>query len=162
MSSASGERGFAGAPVPPSLRLMADQATIDATLTRYYQAWTTNDPELYRTVWADDATFADPPSDSDPPPLGIEAIVAAMADVQSRATSIRYDERHRWHCGHSVAVHSLVNMALPGDALAEVPLVHVFRLAENGLIRKLEAFLDFSLIRMVRGERPEWMNGPAH
>ena len=141
---------------------MATQTTIDATLSRYYEAWTRNDPELYRTVWADDATFADPPSDDTPPPLGIEKIVAAMADVQSRAASISYREQYRWHCGHSVAIHTLVQMALPGDALAEVPLVHVFRMSDTGLISKLEAFLDFSLIRMVRGERPPWMDGPAH
>ncbi len=141
---------------------MADLATIDATLSRYYDAWTRNDPELYRTVWAEDATFADPPSDATPPPLGIENIVAAMADVQSRADSIAYEEQYRWHCGHSVAVHSLVQFSLPGDALAEVPLVHVFRMDDEGLIRKLEAFLDFTLIRMVRGQRPAWMNGPAH
>lgn len=141
---------------------MADQATIDATLARYYEAWTRNDPDLYRTVWADDATFADPPSDDTPPPLGIDNIVAAMAGVQARATSITYHEQYRWHCGHSVAVHSLVHFALPGDALAEVPLVHVFRMDDAGLIRRLEAFLDFTLIRMLRGERPAWMNGPAH
>jgi hypothetical protein len=141
---------------------MADPDTIDATLSRYYEAWTRNDPDLYRTVWADGATFADPPSDDDPPPLGTDAIVAAMSGVQDRATSITYHEQYRWRCGHSVAVHSLVHMAFPDDSLAEVPLVHVFRLDQAGLIQKLEAFLDFSLIRMVRGERPEWMNGPAH
>lgn len=141
---------------------MADQVTIDATLDRYYAAWTVNDPDLYRTVWADDATFADPPSDETPPPLGTDAIVEAMAGVQTRATSITYHERHRWHCGHSVAVHTLVHFALPGDALAEVPLVHVFRMNDAGLIAKLEAFLDFTLIRMLRGDRPAWMDGPAH
>lgn len=141
---------------------MADQATIDATLSRYYAAWTQNDPALYRTVWSEDATFADPPSDLTPAPLGIDNIVAAMAEVQSRAQSITYHEQYRWHCGHSVAVHSLVHMALDGDALAEVPLVHVFRMNDAGLIAKLEAFLDFALIRMLRGDRPAWMNGPAH
>jgi hypothetical protein len=141
---------------------MADRATIDETLSRYYRAWRTNDPDLYRTVWTGDAAFADPPSDVEPPPLGIDAIVAAMADVQSRAESIDYVEQFRWHCGHSIAVHSLVQMTLAGDAVAEVPLVHVFRMSDDGLIRKLEAFLDFELIRMVRGDRPEWMNGPAH
>ncbi len=137
---------------------MADRAMIDATLTRYYEAWTQNDPALYRTVWSDDATFADPPSDVAPPPLGIDNIVAAMADVQARATSIRYQEQYRWHCGHSVAVHSLVHMSLADDALAEVPLVHVFRMNDAGHIQKLEAFLDLSLVRMVRGERPAWMD----
>ncbi len=33
---------------------------------------------------------------------------------------------------------------------------------EAGLIQKLEAFLDFALIRMLQGDRPDWMNGPAH
>ena len=145
-----------------ALLSMADRAMIDATLDRYYEAWRRNDPELYRTVWADDATFADPPSDTDPPPLGTDSIVAAMADVQGRATSISYEQHYRWHCGHSVAVHSTVNMSLPGDALAAVPLVHIFRMADDGRIRKLEAFLDFALIQMVRGDRPVWMNGPAH
>ncbi len=139
---------------------MADRATIDATLSRYYHAWTGNDPELYRTVWSERATFADPPSDDTPPPLGIENIVAAMAQVQARAASITYHEQYRWHCGHSVAVHSLVHMAFADEALAEVPLVHVFRMNDQGLIDKLEAFLDFAVVRMLQGERPAWMAGP--
>ena len=135
---------------------MATRAQIDATLERYYDAWTRNDPEQYATVWTEDATFADPPGDDEGPPVGIENIVAAMADVQSRAESISYWRAYTWHCGHSVAVHSVVTMQLP-EGVAQVPLVHVFRFAEDARIRRLEAFLDFDLITMSEGQRPAWM-----
>ena len=35
--------------------------------------------------------------------------------------------------------------------------VDIFRFDDDGLIRRLEAFLDFDQIEMVEGERPEWM-----
>jgi hypothetical protein len=135
---------------------MADRATIDATLDRYYRAWTDRDHDLYRTVWADDAAFADPPTDGEVPPTGFAQILAGMEEVWSRAESITYDRHRAWHCGHSVAVHSTVQMTLT-DALAHVPLVHVFRFDDAGLVRRLEAFLDFDQVEMVSGERPEWM-----
>ncbi|MGI9615241.1 MAG: nuclear transport factor 2 family protein [Acidimicrobiales bacterium] len=135
---------------------MADRATIDATLERYYEAWATRDHELYRTVWAADAAFADPPTDGEVPPTGFDEILAGMEEVWSRADSITYDRHRSWHCGHSVAVHSTVIMVLP-DAVAHVPLVHVFRFDDAGLVRRLEAFLDFDQVEMVAGERPEWM-----
>ena len=136
---------------------MADRAIIDATLERYYQAWAARDHDLYRTVWADDAMFADPPTDGEIPPTGFEQILAGMEEVWSRAQSIRY-ERHRvWHCGHSVAVYNTVVMEL-ADAVAHVPLIHVFRFDDRGLIRRLEACLDFEQVEMVEGTRPEWMS----
>ena len=110
---------------------MADRSTIEATLERYYQAWTNNDAALYGTVWGDGATFADPPSDVDPPPLGFEQILAGFRDVQSRATGISYERQYTWHCGHSVAVHSIVTMRL-ASGVAKVPLVHTFRFDEIG------------------------------
>ena len=142
---------------------MATPEQIETTLAAYYEAWSDNDPALYRTVWAQDAIFADPPTDDELPPLGADQIVAAMADVQSRASSIRYERHRTWRCGHSLAVHSTVTMGLPGSggepevAVAEVPIIHVFRFNEDGLIRRLEAFLDFDQVTMVRGERPGWM-----
>ena len=135
---------------------MADQAVIDATLDRYYDAWTARDHELYRTVWADDAAFADPPTDGEVPPTGFDQILAGMEAVWSRVDAITYDRHRAWHCGHSVAVHSTVIMQLP-SALAHVPLIHVFRFDDAGLIRRLEAFLDFDQVEMVEGERPPWM-----
>ena len=135
---------------------MADRSTIVGTLDRYYQAWTDRDHELYRTVWAEGAAFADPPTDGEVPPTGFDEIVAGMEEVWSRATSITYDRHRTWHCGHSVAVHSTVEMTLT-DAVAHVPLIHVFRLDDDGLIRRLEAFLDFDQVEMVAGERPPWM-----
>jgi ketosteroid isomerase-like protein len=135
---------------------MADRTTIDATLSRYYRAWEQRDHELYRTVWADDAAFADPPTDGEVPPTGFEQILAGMEDVWSKAQSITYDRHRAWHCGHSVAVHSTVVMRLV-DAVAQVPLIHVFRFTDDGLIRRLEAFLDFDQVEMAEGERPDWM-----
>ena len=135
---------------------MANRATIDATLDRYYQAWEARDHELYRTVWAEGAAFADPPTDGEVAPTGFDQIVAGMEEVWSRAESIVYDRHRTWHCGHSVAVHSTVVMTLT-DALAHVPLVHVFRFDDAGLVRRLEAFLDFNQVEMVEGARPEWM-----
>lgn len=135
---------------------MADRATIDATLDRYYQAWTERDHDLYRTVWADDPVFADPPTDGEVAPTGFEEILAGMEEVWSRARSITYNRHRAWHCGHSVAVHCTVAMTLD-DALAHVPLIHVFRFDEVGLIRRLEAFLDFDQVEMISGDRPEWM-----
>ncbi len=135
---------------------MADRATISATLERYYEAWETRDHELYRTVWAEDAAFADPPTDGEVPPTGFDRILAGMEEVWSRAESIVYDRHRMWHCGHSVAVHSTVVMTLAG-ARAHVPLIHVFRFADDGLIRRLEAFLDFDQVEMVEGDRPDWM-----
>lgn len=135
---------------------MADSATIDATLDRYYQAWTDRDHELYRTVWAEGAAFADPPTDGEVPPTGFEEILAGMEEVWSRAEAITYDRHRSWACGHSVAVYSTVVMSLT-DALAHVPLIHVFRFDDAGLIRRLEAFLDFDQVEMVSGERPDWM-----
>ncbi len=135
---------------------MADRATIDATLERYYEAWATRNHELYRTVWAEDAAFADPPTDGEVPPTGFDQILAGMEAVWSRAESIVYNRHRVWHCGHSVAVHSTVVMTLTA-AVAEVPLVHVFRFDDGGLVRRLEAFLDFDQVEMVSGDRPEWM-----
>ena len=135
---------------------MADRATIDATLERYYQAWANRDHELYRTVWAQDAAFADPPTDGEVPPTGFDQILAGMEEVWSRAESIVYDRHRIWHCGHSVAVHSTVIMTLTA-AVAHVPLIHVFRFDDDGLVRRLEAFLDFDQVEMVSGDRPEWM-----
>ncbi|MDH4148754.1 MAG: nuclear transport factor 2 family protein [Acidimicrobiia bacterium] len=134
---------------------MADRATIDATLERYYRAWTERDHELYRSVWAADASFADPPTDGEVPPTGFDEILAGMEQVWSRAEAIVYERHHSWHCGHSVAVHSTVRMTLPG-AVALVPLVHVFRFDGAGLVRRLEAFLDFELVEMESGDRPDW------
>ena len=139
---------------------MADRATIAATLDRYYEAWTKRDHYLYRTVWAPDAAFADPPTDGEVPPTGYDQILAGMEAVWSRAEAISYDRHRSWHCGHSVAVHSTVVMTL-ADALAHVPLVHVFRFDDAGLIRRLEAFLDFDQVEMVQGERPEWMTSQS-
>ncbi len=135
---------------------MADSAIIDATLDRYYQAWTDRDHELYRTVWAEGAAFADPPTDGAVPPTGFDEILAGMEEVWSRAESITYDRHRTWTCGHSVAVYSTVVMSLT-DALAHVPLIHVFRFDDAGLIRRLEAFLDFDQVEMVSGDRPDWM-----
>ncbi|MGH1491356.1 MAG: nuclear transport factor 2 family protein [Acidimicrobiales bacterium] len=135
---------------------MADRATIDATLERYYEAWATRDHELYRTVWAEDATFADPPTDGELSPTGFDQILAGMEAVWSRAESIVYDRHRTWHCGHSVAVHSTVTMTLTA-AVAEVPLIHIFRFDSDGLVRRLEAFLDFDQVEMVSGQRPDWM-----
>ena len=135
---------------------MADRATIDATLDRYYQAWTDRDHDLYRTVWAEDAAFADPPTDGEVPPTGFDAILAGMEGVWSRAESISYHRHRAWYCGHSVAVHSTVEMGL-ATAVAHVPLIHVFRFDDHGMIRRLEAFLDFDQVEMVAGERPDWM-----
>jgi len=135
---------------------MATNADIDATLERYYAAWTHDDPALYRTIWADGAVFADPPTDGELPATGVEEIVAAMAAVQARATAIHYDRRTTWYCGHSVAVHSLVTLTM-AEGTAEMPLLHVFRFADDGRIRRLEAFFDLSLVTMVAGERPAWM-----
>ena len=138
---------------------MAEQAVIDATLARYYRAWTDRDHELYRTVWADGASFADPPTDGELPPTGFDAILAGMEQVWSRVTGIRYDRHQVWHCGHSVAVHSTVMMTV-AEGVALVPLVHVFRFDDRGLIRRLEAFLDFELIEMASGTKPDWMIPP--
>ncbi|MCP3912175.1 MAG: nuclear transport factor 2 family protein [Actinomycetia bacterium] len=135
---------------------MADRAVISATLQHYYDAWETRDHELYRTVWAEGAAFADPPTDGEVPPTGFDQILAGMEEVWSRADSITYDRHRMWHCGHSVAVHSTVVMKIP-DALAHVPLIHVFRFDDEGLIRRLEAFLDFDQVEMVEGDRPDWM-----
>lgn len=135
---------------------MAEREVIDATLERYYEAWANRDHELYRAVWADDASFADPPTDGEVPPTGFDQILAGMEEVWSRAESIVYDRHRTWHCGHSVAVHSTVSMTL-SEALAHVPLIHVFRFDDDGLIRRLEAFLDFDQVEMVSGDRPEWM-----
>lgn len=135
---------------------MADRATIDDTLDRYYRAWADRDHDLYRTVWAEGAAFADPPTDDEVPPTGFDQILAGMEEVWSRAQSINYDRHRTWHCGHSVAVHSTVEMGLI-DGLAHVPLIHVFRFEDDGLIRRLEAFLDFDQVEMVNGERPDWM-----
>ncbi|MFT7599177.1 MAG: hypothetical protein ACI8TP_002106 [Acidimicrobiales bacterium] len=135
---------------------MADRSIIDATLDRYYEAWRQRDHEMYRTVWAEDAAFADPPTDGEVPPTGFDQILAGMEEVWSRAESINYDRHRTWHCGHSVAVHSTVVMGLPA-AVANEPLIHVFRFNEAGLIRRLEAFLDFAQVEMVNGERPDWM-----
>lgn len=139
---------------------MADRAVIDATLERYYGAWTNRDHELYRTVWAEDASFADPPTDGEVPPTGFDQILAGMEEVWSRAESIVYDRHRTWHCGHSVAVHSTVIMTL-SDAVAHVPLIHVFRFDDDGLIRRLEAFLDFEQVEMASGDRPDWMTPPT-
>jgi hypothetical protein len=136
---------------------MATRSEIDATLQRYYQAWSDRDHDLYRSIWTDDATFADPPTDDEVPPTGVEEIVAGMESVWSRARSISYDRRYTWHCGHSVAVHSVVTMHLADDTVAAVPLLHVFRFAADARIRRLEAFLDFQLIDMVDGDRPDWL-----
>lgn len=135
---------------------MADRATIDATLDHYYEAWAKRDHELYRTVWTEDAAFADPPTDGEVPPTGFDQILAGMEEVWSRAESIVYDRHRTWHCGHSVAVHSTVVMTLT-DAVAHVPLIHVFRFDDGGLVRRLEAFLDFDQVEMASGSRPEWM-----
>ncbi|MCP4221980.1 MAG: nuclear transport factor 2 family protein [Actinomycetia bacterium] len=135
---------------------MADSSTIDTTLDRYYQAWTDRDHELYRTVWAEGAVFADPPTDGEAPPTGFDQILAGMEEVWSRAESIIYERHRTWTCGHSVAVHSTVVMSFT-EALAHVPLIHVFRFDDAGLIRRLEAFLDFDQVEMVSGERPDWM-----
>ena len=62
-------------------------------------------------------------------------------------------------CGHSVAVHSTVMMTV-AEGVALVPLVHVFRFDDRGLIRRLEAFLDFELIEMASGTKPDWMIPP--
>ena len=134
---------------------MADRATIADTLERYYQAWGARDHDLYRTVWAEGAAFADPPTDGEVPPTGFDEILAGMEEVWSRAESISYERHRSWFCGHSVAVHSTVVMTLT-DALAHVPLIHVFRFDDDGLIRRLEAFLDFDQIEMVEGKRPSW------
>ncbi|MFN0026634.1 MAG: nuclear transport factor 2 family protein [Acidimicrobiales bacterium] len=138
---------------------MADRSVIDATLERYYRAWSIRDHELYRTVWAEGASFADPPTDSELPPTGFQQILAGMEQVWANARAINYERHHVWHCGHSVAVHSTVTMTLAGEpeAVASVPLVHVFRFDDAGLVRRLEAFLDFELIEMVRGDRPAWL-----
>lgn len=136
---------------------MADIAAIDDTLERYYRAWTDHDRELYRTVWADGATFADPPQDGVVPPTGFDEIVAGMDDVWSRATSITYDRHTVWHCESTVAVHLTVTMMAIDDARLEVPLIHVFRFDADGLANRLEAFLDLSLTRVVSGPRPEWL-----
>ncbi len=135
---------------------MADRQTISATLDRYYRAWTDRDHELYRTVWAEGAAFADPPTDGEVPPTGFDQILAGMEEVWSRAESITYDRHRTWFCGHSVAAHSTVSMGLT-DALARVPLIHVFRFDDAGLIRRLEAFLDFDQVEMASGQRPDWM-----
>ena len=135
---------------------MADQATIDATLERYYQAWSTRDHELYRTVWAEGASFADPPTDGELPPTGFDQILAGMEQVWSATLAIEYTRHHTWHCGHSIAVQSTVRMTFDA-AVAQVPLVHVFRFDDNGLVRRLEAFFDTNLIEMLEGERPAWL-----
>ena len=135
---------------------MADRPTIEATLDRYYTAWTNRDHDLYRTVWAQGASFADPPSDDELPPTGFEEILAGMEQVWSRALGISYKRQHSWHCGHSVAVQSTVTMTVEGG-VALVPLLHVFRFDSDGLIRRLEAFLDFDLIEMATGTRPAWL-----
>ncbi|GEM_PF-5103946 len=136
---------------------MTQRAAIDATIDRYYAAWTAHDRELYRTVWAEGATFADPPQDGVTPPTGFEEIAAGMDDVWSRATSITYDHHMMWHCGSVAAVHMTVTMATEGSTLA-VPLIHVFRFDSEALITRLEAFLDLSLASVVEGERPAWMD----
>ena len=134
---------------------------IDATVDRYYTSWTTQDRELYRTVWAEGATFADPPTDNETPPTGFAEILAAMDDVWSRATSIAYDRHTTWRCGSSTAVHVTVTMLTKpsgaGSGQLEVPLIHVFRFDQNALIKRLEAFLDLSLARVVNGDAPDWM-----
>ena len=137
---------------------MADQATIDATIERYYAAWTAHDHDLYRTVWGDDPTFADPPTDNEDPPRGFDAIAAAMDDVWSRATSITYDHHMVWHCGSSVAVHMTVTMITVEGATLQVPLIHVFRFSEAGLVDRLEAFLDLTLAKTVSGPAPGWLD----
>ncbi len=139
---------------------MANRTVIDETLDRYYAAWEARDHDTYRTVWAAGASFADPPTDGEVPPTGFDEILAGMEAVWSRALSITYDRHRTWHCGQSVAVHSTVVMTLT-DAVAHVPLIHVFRFDDDGLIRRLEAFLDFDQVEMVEGERPEWMSTPA-
>lgn len=135
---------------------VADRETIHATLDRYYLAWTDRDHELYRTVWADDPVFADPPTDGEVPPTGFDEILAGMEQVWSRVDSIIYERHRTWSCGHSVAAHSTVVMSF-AEAVAHVPLIHVFRFDDAGLIRRLEAFLDFDQVEMVSGDRPDWM-----
>ena len=137
---------------------MADQADIDATLERYYRAWATRDHDLYRTVWSEDASFADPPADGELPPTGFEEILAGMEQVWSRMVALEYHRSHTWHCGHSVAVQSTVRMTFEDGAIGELPMVHVFRFNGVGLVRRLEAFLDSTLLEMVQGNRPAWLN----
>lgn len=136
---------------------MASRTQMEGTLERYYEAWTRHDHDLYRTIWTEDAAFADPPTDGEVPPTGVEAIITGMDAVWAGAEAITYERLHTWHCGHSVGVHCQVTMKLP-DATAAIPLLHVFRFAEDGRIRRLEAFLDFELLEMLEGERPDWMH----
>ena len=63
---------------------------------------------------------------------------------------------YSWGGQSFAAFDSTVVMTLT-DALAHVPIIHVFRFDEAGLIRRLEAFLDFDQVEMVSGERPDWM-----
>ncbi len=137
---------------------MADRAAIEATIDRYYEAWTNHDHELYRTVWAEGATFADPPRDDVTPPTGFDEIVAGMDDVWSRATAITYDHHMRWHCESVVAVHMTVTMATTEGSTLAVPLIHVFRFDDGALVTRLEAFLDLSLAQAVDGDRPAWVD----
>ena len=130
-------------------------SAIDETIDRYYEAWTTHDHTLYRTIWTSDATFADPPADDEPPPRGMDEIVAGMDQVWERANSISYDRQGIWRCGSAVAVHVKVTMATPDSTLA-IPLIHVFRF-RSALIARLEAFLDLDLAEVVSGTRPGWL-----
>ncbi|MDG2113219.1 MAG: nuclear transport factor 2 family protein [Actinomycetota bacterium] len=142
---------------------MANTAAIDDTIERYYRAWTDHDHDLYGTVWADGATFADPPQDGVVPPTGFDEIAAGMDDVWSRANSIVYDRHTMWHCESTVAVHLTVTMTTKGGANnegahLEVPLIHVFRFDPDGLVNRLEAFLDLTLTRVISGPRPQWLD----
>lgn len=135
---------------------MADRAAIDATVAAYYDAWTRHDVDLYRTLWTEDATFADPPADDEQPATGVEEIAAAMDGVWELASAITYDREMTWRCGHVVASQVRVTMDTDTGVLA-VPLIHVFRLASDARIARMEAYLDLETVEVVEGTAPDWV-----
>ncbi|MFT5531334.1 MAG: ketosteroid isomerase-like protein [Candidatus Poriferisodalaceae bacterium] len=134
---------------------MEQQTIHDGTLDSYYLAWANRDHDLYRTLWTEDATIADPPTDGVTPPTGVDEILAGMEEVWARAQSITYTRHTTWHCGSVLACHLTVTMLSNGAELT-VPLIHVFRL-QGDRIARLEAFLDLDLAEVVSGNRPDWL-----
>lgn len=125
---------------------MADRATLDVAVDRYYDAWTRADRSAFVELFAPGGTLADPPSDDEAPLSGADALAAHFDDVQSRFAPLTYERHLRWRAGHTIAVHCTVTGYQPEGAV-RLPLVHVFRFDTDARLRHLDAFVDHDLGR---------------
>ncbi len=131
----------------------ADDRSARAASLRSRAAVHAGDREAWLALFAPNAVVADPVGVSplDPTGLGHRGAEARAAfwDTIIAPNPVRMDLWHSNAGGSEVANMMTVTTTFPDGSAAEIDVIAVYDVGDDGLVRSLKAFWEFDQLRMV-------------